>query len=898
MTERSDRPIVGRRPLVNRLLELYAASAEGPRAAILAGTTGAGRRTLVTHFLQALDEAGDETTVFRLHSQAGDEGVRLLLRTYGGVVTGLSRARGFDGDPGEILTDAGVAAADDRTREGLYGMAASLKELDGAAAGNMQIKLPADNPYLGLIHAFEAVATRGRWVFDLHDCGHIVSPAWWTFLSTLVGRARAKSWRMLFLVAPGQNIYGEGPDDAKPGPRTFIRTLFGDAEPIALPALTVEEVGEIVAETYRPSTFPDGLVVQLHAMSGGIPETLHEILDALEEDETITWDESGYALTDLDDVDLDVLVPIPNEQAEEDEEDDEDEDDGGEDAGASQSAPSTDDGEAAAANANDDDDELIPVELLERVLHVAAFEGREFTAALVRTYLEAGEDEVDDALDAMPHLVEEGRYHEALGTWTYTFRYAFHRQWYLDNAPEEWKEKAADTAKGLATVVLQSYAPAAFEYIARAASLYTLAGDARGARTLLSMAMSTDRPELTHFALELVETYDDSPWPETLPRMLFTGFAERGVNGASPEAADAAVERTRSWADRVGDNVTLAHLHLLDCRIAIRNGDFPGAKERGIKALRGFRKAKEPSRAAETLNQLAMVALNMQDRKAARDYVKQAARTSTLPPIKAHTLYIEGLLAKSDRKISRAETLFHRSVELSTTSGNLVLSLEAMLNGGEASLMLGKGTKVVAMLRRAVEMSRALRSLPRERVAARLLCQAEAAAGNGDAAFEMAKHALELTRELGGENQEQVDLYHCGLFAVIAKKVDEGLTYLDGARGAAEKAGDAALLVDVLYNIGQIKASQNDPDGAKSALEQALGAARTRKDPTREIRILESLGILLSGAGDHAGAAARFGEAADRALGPKAKELRKSLKARVAQERKLAEEEEGPAAGA
>ncbi|GEM_PF-1839393 len=886
MTERSDRPIVGRRPLVNALLELWTASADGPRAAILAGRGGTGRRTVVSHFLQALEENDDQATVLRLHAQAGDEGVRLLLRTYGGVVTGLSRARGFDGDPGEILTDAGLAAPDDRTREGLYGMAASLKELgDNPNQSNLQIKLPADNPYLGLLNAFEAVAPRGRWIFDLHDCGHVVSPSWWTFLSALVGRARAMSWRMLFLVAPGENIYGEGPDDSKPGPRTFIRTLFPAATPIDPTPLTAEQVGEILSETYRPASFPEGLAERVHAMSGGHPETLHEILDALEEDETITWDDSGYSLTDIEDVDLDVLVPIPNEQTEEDEEPDAAE------AGAEETAApeAADEGEAAAPAGDEDEDELISVDLLEKVLHVAAFEGLEFTAALVRTYLDAGEDEVDDALDAMPHLVEEGRYHEALGTWTYRFRYAFHRQWYLDNAPDDWKEKAADTAKGLATIVLQSYAPAAFEYIARAAALYTLAEDSRGARTLLTMAMSTDRPELTNFALELVETFDDSPWPDTLPRMLFTGFAERGVNGASPETAMAAVERTRAWAEKTGDAVTLAHLHLLDCRIAIRNGDFPGARKHGMQALKGFKRAKAPSRAAETLNQLAMVALNMRDRKAAKDFAKQAGKTSTLPPVKAHTQYIEGLLAKSDGKIPRAEVLFHRAVELSTTSGNLVLTLEAMLNGGEASLMLGKGKDVVAMLRRALEMSRALRSMPRERVSARLLCQAEAAAGNGDAAFEMAKHALELTRELGVENQEQVDLYHCGLFAVIAKKVDEGITFLEGAKSAAENAGDAALLVDVLYNIGQVKASQGDLDGARGALEQALGAVRSRKDATREIRVLESLGVILSGAGDHAGAAERFGEAADRALGPRAKELRKTLKARVAQERKLAE---------
>ena len=85
--------------------------------------------------------------------------------------------------------------------------------------------------------------------------------------------------------------------------------------------LSAEEVTEFVADTYRPNDFPAELAGLLHKMSGGHPDTLHELVDALEEDETITWDDDGYSLSDIEDVDLDVLVPMALEDLEGDDDD-------------------------------------------------------------------------------------------------------------------------------------------------------------------------------------------------------------------------------------------------------------------------------------------------------------------------------------------------------------------------------------------------------------------------------------------------------------------------------------------------------------------------------------------------------------------------------------------------
>jgi len=193
------------------------------------------------------------------------------------------------------------------------------------------------------------------------------------------------------------------------------------------------------------------------------------------------------------------------------------------------------------------------------------------------------------------------------------------------------------------------------------------------------------------------------------------------------------------------------------------------------------------------------------------------------------------------------------------------------------------------MLERALEMSRALRSPVRERAASRLLCQAEAARGDGEAAYAMAKHALDLTRELGkGEKEEYVDLYHAGLFAVMSGRPEEALDWLQAARPGAENAGDTNLVPEILFNLGQLKLSTKDFGGARANMEEALGLVRQKGDKVRELRILEHLGVAQSAAGDHDGAMKRYQEAIEKAIGPQAKEFRKNLRKRMQAEQAAA----------
>jgi tetratricopeptide (TPR) repeat protein len=862
MTQRSDRPLVGQQTTLAALTSALDKSATGPHCALLSGPKGSGRGRAIGSFLQELREQKRHYTLVPLHHLPGDDAIRTLLRVYGSSVTAIARSAAFDNDPFQSLTEAADKAEDDETRDLFLSVAESARELRDTPDGTgLKIKLPATNPYRSLLLTFDVLGPRCPWILDLRGLGGITSPSFWVFLSALLGRSRARNWKMLFLVTPGEAIYGEKPGEALPGPAAFMHSLFGDGMLIEPPALSNEQISELLDTTYQPNDFPAGFSTQISTLCAGHPESLHEFLDALEEDETITWDDEGYSLSDLEDVDLDVLVPMVREE---------------------------DDGEEEQSEEALELQELMNSRLLEKVLHVAAVEGRQFTSSLIRTYLGAAEDEVDDALDAMPHIIEEGAYNETLGTWSYRFRYDFYRRWYLDNPPEGTDLPEVETiAAALGRIVLQSYAPATIEYVPRGARLFRAAGEARGARNLLAMAMGADRAELVEFAVELCAQYPDSPFPEGLERFLYCGSADRAVNTLAIEKAIEAVDRAASWAKHAGDESSLAYVELLRCRLLVRQGQADEARAQGEKAAQQLLAAGDDVRAGETFNQLAMIALGTGQPKASETYLRQAKKASTIPPVMAHSQYIDGILNKRKGQQAKAAECFARSVELSTEAGNLLLGLEAMLGQAECSLITGRGAEVAPILERALEISRAVRNVPRERLAARLLCQAEAARGQLEAAFEMSCHALELTREIG-DGGEEGDLYHCGVFGTMAGKEQEGLDYLEAARAACEDDTKSGLLPEILFNIAQIKLKGEEYGAAQSALEQGLGLVQGGSDRGREIRFLESLGNLLSSRGEHSGAAARYKQAADRALGPQAKELRRNLRKRIEQEQKLA----------
>ncbi|MCK6526080.1 hypothetical protein L6R50_00450 [Myxococcota bacterium] len=846
MTQPAERPFVGRTDSLLALREEKSHAAAGPRFVLLSGGLGSGRKRLVGRFME---EVVPEAIAVRLAPAEGEDGVRTLLRLYGTFVASLARGDSVGGRALDALRSA-AEAADERRKAWLEGLVATVQKASGRPQGeNLQIQLPRDNPYLALVEGIGAVAAKVPVVLELQDLLHSTSPAFWAALSALFAEARSRGLPLLAILSAGESGFSGAPDEAQPGPATWLHDLTRATEPrvIDLPPFTLAEVEDLLRVTYRPHAFPEGFAERLLKLTGGRPGVLAEVLTHLEDDEDIVSDASrGYYLdTDLDDLAWDALVPFPWESAE-----------GGE--------PTTAD-EATR-------------DRMARALHVAAIEGEVFSSGVLAEALSLSRDEVDDLLDEMPGVVEEVQFVEAANTWLYRFRRTFYRDWFLRNPPGGKVER--DLPVQIAGILVRGYAPVVFDYLARAARLFSEAGERRKAQNLLTLALTADRPEVARFGLEVLEERADVPFPTGLASLAFTGVADRAVNALADAEAEDFVSRAERYADRAGDGAARDFARLLRSRLALRRGDLPGSRQHAEAALAGAEARRDAVRQAEALNQLAILSLHARDLEAARKAVDLAGKASNIPPVRAHTLFVKGLLQKADRKVGGAADSFRQAADLALQTGNLALVLEATVNAGEALLISGRPKEAARALRQARQMTRGSRSPRRDRGILQLLSQAEAAAGNPAEALDLAQEALQLTRDLGLKQQEQIDLYHCGLFSLAAGR-EEADSYLKEAARVARENKDRAILKEVLFNHGQLLHSRGDDPQAIAALEEALGLCRELNDRWKANRSQLVLGMAHERAGQRDQALVRYREALAGLEGPTAADEKKRLEQKV-----------------
>ena len=167
MTERADRPLVGLRPITDKLITAWDDSAAGPRAVFLQGGAGSGRNTAVNALLDAIKDKGEHPAIVRFHTLPTDDGIQSLLKTYGSLVTSITRKEPFAEDPVALLDGAIESVSDDRVAQWLSGIVSNVREFRNHTGGNFQIRLPPENPYLGALYAMDVLGPHARWLIDL-----------------------------------------------------------------------------------------------------------------------------------------------------------------------------------------------------------------------------------------------------------------------------------------------------------------------------------------------------------------------------------------------------------------------------------------------------------------------------------------------------------------------------------------------------------------------------------------------------------------------------------------------------------------------------------------------------------------------------------------------------------
>jgi tetratricopeptide (TPR) repeat protein len=845
MTEVSQRPFVGRVEALQTLSGLLPAPGDGPRAVLLAGGEGSGRTRLASQLEQDLGER----LVIRWRFEDTDDGVAALLRLHGGLAASLARG----GERAREMA-AGVRAAQGRDPRLDTWIQQFLDQLEAGQRddqGGLQIRLPKDNPYWGLLGLLLEIPRQVPTVLVFHQVNAVCSPAFWTWLGLLWREVQRRELPVLWVLSTTESPYGDGADDPLPTPSGMLMQLLDgkvDAT-VGLEPLTEEEVQELLDESYRPHEFPEGFASHLRRLTDGDPALLTDLLDLLEGEEVVVWGQSdGFTLTrSLAELTLEELVPAPDPGPGEDE----------------------------------DLDPAQRSEWAETALYAASQVGERFTASAVARAMGVEQDIVDDILDDLPQLVTEQNFHEPVGTWIYSFNRPLYRRRLAQVSPR-LRKKVRSLPGKMARVLLETHVPAAYTFIPDAARLLVAGGQARRARNLLSLAMGTDRIDLSRFAMEMVDLEGgDELWPG-LMRLLHAEPAERACASAQTELANEMIDRLQRWAERSDDAGLRAYTSLLRSRMALRERDMETARTHAEAALEGFQACGESVREGETLNQLAILALHGGDPRAAKEYVDQATRAANIPPVKAHAMFIRGLLRKGQRKLSAAAESFGEAARLAGDSGNPLLGVEARINQGELWIAQARPKSALTPLREARATAQAMQARLLERAAASLLAQAEAATGNAKEAYDLARDALELNRHLNLDRILAADLYHCGLFAAGAQDPGAARTYLEQARGAALE-DDIPLRKEICFHLGQMHMVAGELDDADRSLGEALELANKLGDGSRVARILQAQGMVQEKRGDVPAATALYREAMEAMTHPGQQREKEAIRRHLAE---------------
>ncbi len=842
MTDSARKPFIGRQDQIAALQEVLPGPQDGPRIALLHGQDGSGRSTL----LSRATEGQTDRLLIRWRFQASDDGVAALLRIHAGVAVALTRG----GEPAAqaVRYMREHPPEEERLQAWITTFLDQLEEMKADEEGRMELRLPKDNPFMGLLQAVAGAAAAGPVVIELHQVNAITSPAFWTWLLCLMRAIDGQGSPVLWVVSPTVSPYGEEQGEATPTPSEMLFQAMSDrvAATIELPVLKEADVAELLEERYRPNQFPEGLATRLTQLSEGNPARLDDALSLMEGEEIIVWDEaSGFTLErPVADLTHRQLVPEPSLETEED---------------------------ANPERTKEREQQALSV------LYVAALEGVDFTAGVVASTLELERDVVDDLLDEMTDLVEENKYIEALRSWTYRFKRRTYRDFYL----EAGKTKGNRNIPGrMARALLDGYVPAAQRYLPITARLFQQVKQQRQARNLLALAMGSDRLDLSLSSIELIHLLGHEGLPTNLVRLIHAEPAERAVNGAPPETAAQMLGHLHRWAETTRDDGLAGYEQLLRSRLALRGQDLDAAVQHAEGALGLFKQSGESVRAAETLNHLAMLSLHRKDPRGARDYLDRSGRHSNIPPVKAHVQFIRGLMRRGERKFAAAAESFGLAAKTASDAGNVLLALESRMNQGEMFIVQGRPKSAEVPLRKARETAQALRAHTMERTTTTLLAQVEAAKGNNQEAFDLARDALEVSRQLGNTPTLAADLYHCGLFGAAAGQRDEALEYLSEASKVAHEK-DLGLKKEIFFHIGQLNFLKGNLDDAEQALHRSCKLANEVHDNTREMRAIQALGMVEEKRGNVPAARELYREAMQGMTSPDLAGERQAIKRRL-----------------
>ncbi len=817
-----------------------------PRFVRLQAPFGGGRRAAVGEFMRRV-AATDDPVLWRVTCLDQENGLQWLVRMYGSLVAALTADQVRRGKI-ELLLTTVLPNQPKRVQEWYREFISSLKESKtDREKGSVQLRIPRDNPLIGLVELTIGIARKQPIVLDLQAPYAVYSVALAQFLESLLIEG-SEQQAMIFVI-----LHDEPEDD---GTKSLYPMPLLDFYERCKDRITTHAIapwGAVEAQKYLDSKGKQANAARIAEISGGRPGYVAELVDILEE--------RGQLQGDLEGISFATLVPMK-----------------------------VDEGAIEVPDAPPAEGQRKPVTAadLGRASFFGALLGQAFPSSLVADMGGWERDGVDDLIDAAEDLFEEVQFAEELNAWIYKFKRGSWREGILqqNDTPE-----GHELAQRVGFFMERFLVPRGYAFIARTARVYAEHKAYGRAHVLRSLALSNDQPDVWGLSFDLTKYFDEVKWPDVLRRTVLMNLLDRLVAGGNVQVADQVHAEASTWASKNDDKEFTAWLLFAGSRLDTRRQDFYRARDRARDALKLYEGDGNDVRRAEIWNHIAGIELQDDNPTAANEAVNQAlalgqvdgqdGKKALVPGIFANAEFIKGVLARRGGKVADAGEHFRRANEVAGQSGMGALALDAGLSFGEALLAQGQTDKARDVLDRVVGIAKALRNPLRERNATELLAQAEGQLRNFTVALQHANRTFELSKALKLDQAMPVDLYNLGFFHFALQKPSEALAFF---RQAAQTInGNAAHPVakELFYFMGMAALQAGNLDDAKNSLRNGLKPAQQAKDWRRMVSALDTLATIEEKQGNAASAKKLLADAIAFAEKGDLKEERRTLRRRL-----------------
>ncbi len=818
-----------------------------PQLLRLAAPFGGGRRATANAFFRQLAKDEPDTIIWRVNCIDQENGLQWLVRMYGSFVATLSSDILRRGKV-EMVLNAQLPNQPKRVQTWYQQFIAGLKEAKtDSDTGQVQLRIPQDNPLIGLVEITAAIAGKIPLILEIQHPYSVNSLALAMFLDGL--RYEANERGLNLMVVLYDEPEGDTSKSAHPMP---LLDFYKRHEDVQLHE--IQPWGEDETQRYLKSKELEGNAARIAEIAGGRPGFVAELVEILGEDDRLN--------DDLSDVTLASLLPMTIDESELD-------------------APEGDPAEGERKHATKDD--------AGRVTFLAALLGSAFPSSLVADMGGFERDSIDDLLDAMGDLFEEVQFSQELQTWIYRFTRGSWREAVLEMNDND---EGHDLARRVGLFMERYLVPRGYGFIVKTARVYAEHGAHNRAAGMRSLALTNDNPDVWGLSFDLTRYFDEIDWPKELLRTIYMNLMDRMVGSNNLQTADRIHTEITEWATENDERELMAWLLYVGSRLDTRRQDLFRARDRANDALKMYEALDNKGRMAEVSNHMAQIEVQDGNPNAAMELVNKAielgqvegpdGQKGVIPGVFATGEQIRGsVLRRSGRPADAAEH-FKRANEVAGQAGIAPLALESGLAYGESLLASGKVREARDVLARVLQIARGLRNAARERNAAELLAQAEGSLQNYDKALPLAQRVLELTQALKLEQALPIDLYNLGFFHFVNKKPTEALTFFKQSEARlAGLGGKHPVVKELHYFKGLAHMQVGQLDAAKASLTAGIAPAREAKDWRKTCSALENLATIEQQQGNTGQAKKLLTDAVALAKNNDLREERKSLKKKL-----------------